>query len=113
MNWGGLMKLNSKEALKRLNKAIHTMTFCGVGDRYPLESGMISKQEHKNMIDVMKNNDKHVAIIEKELKALETIKDLNLFGVEEDENGLCWLVYLGQGIGITKEQYDLLKGVLQ
>lgn len=47
--------------------------------------------------------------IEKELKALETLKGLDFFGLEKDENGLYWLIFCGQGIGITKEQYELLK----
>lgn len=81
------MKLNSKEALKVIILGTNVDT-------------------RRSSI---KEVDDAIATIEKELKALETIKDLNLFGVEEDENGLCWLVYLGQGIGITKEQYDLLK----
>lgn len=49
-------------------------------------------------------------IVEKELEALEIIKEY--MSVKEDENGLYWLMCLGGGIGISKDKYDLLKEVL-
>lgn len=48
--------------------------------------------------------------IEKSLSALEIIKEYMF--VKEDENGLYWLMLLGYGVGITKEQFNVLKEVL-
>lgn len=50
-------------------------------------------------------------IIEKGLKALEIIKEY--IRVEKDENELYWLWLPFGAIGITKEEYDLLKEVLK
>ena len=50
-------------------------------------------------------------IMNKELKALESIREK--INVEQDENGLYWLNLLGcASIGITQEEYDLLKEII-
>ena len=71
-------------------------------------------KEIEKQIKTIADNSHWIAVKQdqKKLKALETLKNLDLFSVEQDENGLCWLVFAGQGVGISKEEYDLLKEVL-
>ena len=57
------------------------------------------------------NSMKYVAIIEKELKALEIIK--KHIRVEKDEYGLYWLCGAFGATGISEEEYELLKEVLE
>lgn len=57
-----------------------------------------------------RHNQKDLKIIEKELKALEIIKSMEILSVLE--SGHYYLVVNMTGIEITKEKYDLLKEVL-
>lgn len=77
-----------------------------------MNKGLEALNVLKLRLSSQKSNKILCDIIEKELKALETLKGLDFFGLEKDENGLYWLIFCGQGIGITKEKYDLLKEVL-
>ena len=50
--------------------------------------------------------------IEKSLKALEIIKAIGVFGVYEDIGGRYYLETRVDEVGLTKDNYDLLKEVL-
>lgn len=52
------------------------------------------------------------ADIEKELKALETIKNIGILKPYETSGGQCWLEAMCDATKITKDNYDLLKEVL-
>lgn len=54
-----------------------------------------------------------IEIIEKELKTLEIIRNTRILSPYETCGGKCWLETMADAVGITKENYDLLKEVLE
>lgn len=53
-----------------------------------------------------------IATIEKELKALEIIKNIGILKPYETSGGHCWLETMCDAVKIVKENCDLLKEVL-
>ena len=51
-------------------------------------------------------------IVEKSLKALEIIKAIGVFDVYNDIGGIYYLETRVNEVGLTKDNYDLLKEVL-
>ena len=51
--------------------------------------------------------------IEKELKALEIIKEKEMLSVYKDIEGKCFLVFNTMAIEIPQEEFDLLREVLE
>ena len=58
-------------------------------------------------------SDKDYDLIEKELKALEIIKNTGILRPYETIGGKCWLETMCDAIKLTKENYDLLKEILR
>lgn len=58
------------------------------------------------------DNFKLLDIIEKELKALEIIRNIGILKPYETSGGQCWLETMCDATKISKEVYDLLKEVL-
>lgn len=108
------------EALKRLNEfrfEYEDYEMCETTDYMIVENALKHHEHNMTTIipNLVKTTEEQSRVIEehkKELKALEIIK--KYINVDEDENGLHWLNLIGcASIGITQEEYDLLKEVLK
>ena len=104
--------MNGLEALKRIRQETCPATYMSDFDKNEC-CDIIEKElkDYERRLALAKEY-KDVDKVAKRLKALEIIK--KYISVDEDENGLYWLNLIGcASIGITREEYELLKEVIK
>ena len=80
-----------------------------------LKNVMLSSATKFTFQSLINCNDKNKELdntIEKELKALEIIRNIGILRPYETISGKCWLETMCDAIKLTKENYDLLKEIL-
>ena len=78
-----------------------------------MSSGLDALDVLKLRLSSQESNKILCDVIRKELQALEIIRNMRILSPYETCGGKCWLETMVDAIAITKENYDLLKEVLE